>query len=85
MFYVGNKTTTITAAASAGPLPITGTGSSPKLNTAGPVDLNNNYVYIGNRINGPMDTGLGALIDDVRIYDGVLMLRKSIAYGKISR
>ena len=34
--------------------------------------MNNNYVYIGNHINGPMDAGLGALIDDVRIYDGVL-------------
>jgi hypothetical protein len=71
-FYVGNKTTSITGAASAGALPITGSGSSPNLNTAGPVNLNNNYVYIGNHINGPMDAGLGALIDDVRIYDGVL-------------
>jgi hypothetical protein len=72
LFYVGNKTTPITAPASAGQLPITGAGSSPNLNTAGPVDLNNDYVYFGNRINGPMDAGLGALIDDVRIYDGVL-------------
>jgi Concanavalin A-like lectin/glucanases superfamily len=71
-FYVGNKTTSITAPASAGALPIAGAGSSPNLNTAGPVNLNNNYVYFGNRIDGPMDAGLGALIDDVRIYDGVL-------------
>ena len=72
LFYIGNKTTSITAPASAGQLPITGSGTSPNLNTAGPVDLNNNYVYIGNRINGPMDAGLGALIDDVHIYDGAL-------------
>src|SRR6185369_15042444 len=43
--------------------------------TAGAADLTSAHVYIGNNsVNNLayMDRGLGALIDDVRIYDGVL-------------
>lgn len=59
--YLGNKTDSLGAALSTGTL------------TAGAADLTSASVYIGNKTASPyMDRGLGALIDDVRIYDGVL-------------
>jgi hypothetical protein len=58
--YVGNKTASLAAAASSGTL------------AAGAADLNSAHVYIGSNTADDMGRGLGAMIDDVRIYDGVL-------------
>jgi hypothetical protein len=61
--YVGNKTASLGSALSTGTL------------AAGPANLTGAYAYIGNNSTSAaayMDRGLAALIDDVRIYDGVL-------------
>jgi len=68
--YLGDKVDPLGGPASSGVLPFD--PNAQMLATGGPVNLDNNFVYMGNRIAGQMNRGLGALVDDVRIYDGIL-------------
>jgi hypothetical protein len=76
-FYIGNQIDHLGTAASSTVYPVSGnTGSN--LATPGAAAFDGKSVYIGNKNTTsaqsptPMNVGLDALIDDVRLYDGVL-------------